>query len=271
MPHSGDRAKRPQPHTEGRRDLRCVWMTAGVLSYWLCPRDYACDECPLNCLLQGKSQELEAKGVLRTGEDVMQDAETPRFEHLRVPLRRRRGLHYHPTHVWGRELAPGRIQLGLDDMAGRLTRGAEGWSLPTVGTRIAAGDDIGRNQVLGVTFAVASPILGRVVARNDALRAHPTLAVWSPYDAGWLVELDSSARLSPLEGFIHDEADAASWFAEELDWLASLRAPNPWPGESGVGPTLADGGLPLGTLVEVLGEDGCRAALRGLFSSSAGS
>jgi hypothetical protein len=31
----------------------CVWMAAGVIRFWLCSRDFECDDCPLDAALRG--------------------------------------------------------------------------------------------------------------------------------------------------------------------------------------------------------------------------
>ncbi|MBI5711138.1 MAG: hypothetical protein HZC42_12695, partial [Candidatus Eisenbacteria bacterium] len=33
-------------------ELKCVWMTAGILSYQLCEREFDCEQCPLDAALR---------------------------------------------------------------------------------------------------------------------------------------------------------------------------------------------------------------------------
>ena len=41
----------------------CVWMRAGVIRFWLCDRDFDCDNCPLDAALRahrpGRLQDLD--------------------------------------------------------------------------------------------------------------------------------------------------------------------------------------------------------------------
>lgn len=37
----------------------CVWMEAGVISFWLCNREYDCEHCPLDAALRGGSPMLD--------------------------------------------------------------------------------------------------------------------------------------------------------------------------------------------------------------------
>lgn len=31
----------------------CVWMRAGLIRFWLCDRDFDCENCPLDAALRG--------------------------------------------------------------------------------------------------------------------------------------------------------------------------------------------------------------------------
>lgn len=249
------------PSHDGRGgSQRCVWMTGGVLSYWLCQRDFHCESCPLDQVLSGGDPhpadgKAGGRAALAAADDVLHPVAHGALRWLKVPLRRRRGIHYHPDHVWAREQTPGRLRLGLDDIGARLTEEAEGWSLPAPGQRISSGDPLGRAVVAGRSVHVTTPLPGRVVARNVALATHPILAVWSPYDAGWLIELETEAPLSVVTGFLSDEPVVVGWFEAEIARLADA-APEQ-PDDPTLGPTMADGGQPALTLSEALG----RAAL----------
>lgn len=250
---------------------RCVWMSAGVLSYWLCSRDFRCEDCGLDEVLSGRQRLAGSERpplAPAPGGDVLHRSERGPLRHLQVPLRRRRGLHYHPDHVWGRLNGPRRLRLGLDDIAARLTEGAADWSLPAVGEHIGTGDRLARLRTGGRVLRVASPLVGRVVARNEALARWPMLAVWSPYDDGWLVELETDVALSTMTGFLNDESVVAGWFEAEVERLAA-GCPDP-ADHPELGPTLPDGGLPALTLCSALGEDGLHAAIRRVFPLSNG-
>ncbi|TNF24511.1 MAG: glycine cleavage system protein H [Deltaproteobacteria bacterium] len=239
----------------------CVWMSAGVLSYWLCPRAFDCDSCVLDRILSGRDP-LGPPSEERCDGDVVLHTDNATFAPLAVPPRRRRGLFYHPLHLWGRAVGQDRVRLGLDDLAARLLASADSWVLPSVGTAVTDGHTLAQARVGAVTVHISAPVSGCVLARNDALRRHPVLAAWAPYEAGWLVELGTDVPLGPLSGFMHDEAMVKSWFDRELDRLATFAAH-----DEVVGETLADGGLPCASLRDILGERGLTRALAQVFPS----
>jgi glycine cleavage system H protein len=239
-------------------------MKAGVLSYWLCPRDFDCEHCVLDRILSGRDPvDLVSDSDRDRGTDLYPIEAGP-LSGLGVPLRRRRGLWYHPLHLWGRAAGPTRVRLGLDDISARLLANAEPWAMPPLGATLGDGRPLARTRVNGVDVQIASPAPGRVLARNEALRHYPALAAWSPYEAGWLVELALEAPLGALSGFMGDEDIVSHWFAREVERVAEC-APLWTDDPSGLGETLADGGTPCATLSEALGPEGLRAALALVF------
>lgn len=240
-----------------QRDAECcVWMTAGVLSYRLCTKNFDCDNCPVDRILSGRDGQPAA-----SVEEVPQLSAHPVLEHLSVPIRRCVDLHYHPAHLWARQVEPGRVRLGLDDFRARLAETSESWRFPSIGTLLTTGDCFAETRVDGEVIRAASPMPGKLVARNHALRAHPALATWSPYGAGWMVELETDAELSPRYGFMHDHTVVQGWFDAELERLAAC-CRNGAEFDAELGPTMHDGGLPQANLRDLLGEAGYIAALK---------
>jgi len=262
-------AKHPTPQAPGRHGAAepqpCVWAAAGVLSYGLCPRDYDCDACPLHRSLLGLETGV-APSAAESG-DALHVRDAAPLGHLRVPLRRRRGVRYHRSHVWLRDEGEGRVRLGLDDLLGRLAEGCDGWRVAGPGERLAIGDRLAHARIGARRIDVASPLAGRVVSRNDALVRHPDLLTWSPYDAGWLAEIELDASVDRVPGLLHGERATEGWLDAELDRLAQLRSEGRLDAAAGspVGPTLADGGLPRCSLKDALGAEGLELALRAFF------
>jgi glycine cleavage system H protein len=167
-------------------------------------------------------------------------------------------------HLWGAEAGRARTRIGLDDICARLLSGAETWTLPPVGSVVAEGQALAAIVAEGVCTTVRSPLGGRVVARNGALQRFPGLAAWSPYDLGWLVELDTDLPLGAVTGFIDDEAVVARWFDREIERVGG-HAPAM---DSELGETANDGGAPCAALRDLLGPAGVRAALHAIFPPS---
>lgn len=241
---------------------RCVWMTAGVLSYQLCERDMDCDQCPLDAALRRhfarpavESESNPGSGCgaqVRDADAIPARATTDR----RLPADRRYGR----CHSWfrlrssgTRAAGGGRIgRVGLEPGFAPLLLAPREAVLPRPGERVRAGGPLCWFVTEGGTFPVPSPCAGSVVRGNPRLVAEPSLPARDPLDSGWLVELECTA----------DEYRAATWLEgpeAQLLWgrdrarferelAAALRSP-----AGDVGPTLADGGRPLAHLSDMLG------------------
>lgn len=110
-------------------------------------------------------------------------------------------LHYHRGHTWARPVDAENVVVGMDDFARRLLGPAKEVALPSIGTWMRQGASGFRVAVDGRAAELVSPIEGEVVAVNDALREHPTLATDDPYGRGWLVKVraaDLAANLRNL-------------------------------------------------------------------------
>ena len=65
-------------------------------------------------------------------------------------------------------------------------------SLPTVGSRVAAGDVLGEVESTKSVSEIYAPVAGEVVAVNDALADAPEELNSDPYGAGWICDIEVS-------------------------------------------------------------------------------
>jgi glycine cleavage system H protein len=70
--------------------------------------------------------------------------------------------------------------------------------LPVVGSRVAAGDELGSVESGKWVSSMHAPVGGVVTAVNAALRDDPALVNRSPYDAGWVFTIHPSEELVGL-------------------------------------------------------------------------
>jgi len=236
------RSRTPAPlgtvPTEGSE---CIWMRAGVLSYRLCDRGFDCEHCMLDAALQRD----------RTGESAAwtQGGWGPSGYRL-FPQDRR----FSATHAWVVELGRASVRIGVDALVAWLLSEASAIKLPTPGTSVARGEPLVTVTSGNGKLTLAAPVSGKVLARNEAVRACPEIVLSAPYGAGWLVDLavepaQRDKQLSPLlcgsemeqlsRGHLHD-------FHHRVDALLAARP-------KGIGATMADGGAPLGDPRSMLG------------------
>jgi len=158
---------RPVRHVVPEHEKRCVWMTAGILSYRICARDYDCSKCLLDQALS-----------MRCG---------PSVEGGMDPLP---PLHFlHRGHAWLHISDDGEGVVGLDDFAQRLIGHVSWMDLPEPGDRLEQGKPAFRISHGSTETDVLAPATGRVTAVNESLRQNPAIVNRSPYDAGWVLRM----------------------------------------------------------------------------------
>jgi glycine cleavage system H protein len=100
-------------------------------------------------------------------------------------------LKYTAEHEWVR--SPGEedasVRVGITDYAQDALGDIVYVSLPEVGAEVESGAAVGELESTKSVSDVYIPFSGRVVARNEALDAHPELVNSDPYGDGWLFEV----------------------------------------------------------------------------------
>jgi glycine cleavage system H protein len=107
-------------------------------------------------------------------------------------------LKYTAEHEWVRSPgeAAGSVRVGITHYAQDALGDIVYVSLPEVGQDVETGAAVGELESTKSVSDVYVPVSGQVVARNEALDAHPELVNSDPYGDGWLFEVtpsDSSA------------------------------------------------------------------------------
>lgn len=115
-------------------------------------------------------------------------------------------LLYSDEHEWIRRLDGAVVRIGVTDYAQDQLGDVVYVELPTEGSQVAKNDllvEIESTKSVGEVYA---PFPGKVVAVNHAVAESPEMVNSSPYDEGWLVEMEVQGEIS-AEGLL----DAAAY------------------------------------------------------------
>ncbi len=117
----------------------------------------------------------------------------------------RDGLQYTKTHEWVK-LAGTKVKIGITDHAQAELTDIVFVELPTVGKEVKRGEELCVVESVKSVSEVYAPVSGKVVAVNTKLDESPEVINGSPYDDGWLVELEIKEK-----GELNLLLDAASY------------------------------------------------------------
>ena len=188
----------------------------GTASCRICEHGFDCATCSQHPLFVAQKGDAVAEAVPPVGMGLAAD---------RL---------YHRGHTWVEPRPDGTLTVGLDEFAERCFGRPDHVLLPAVGSYLQAEE---RGVVLergSLLARVASPVAGEVVAQGGS-------------EAGWLYRVRPLDPEPPLENLLRGE-ETRVWMLRELEWLQRILSP------AGEIPTLADGGAPVGDLVQAYPE-----------------
>jgi len=114
-------------------------------------------------------------------------------------------LHYTDEHEWIRNISDNLVRIGITDYAQDQLGDVVFVELPEVGKEVSKDDLLAEIESTKSVGEVYAPFSGKVTAVNGAVGESPELINSSPYDEGWLVEIEIEGGFS-TEGLLDAEA-----------------------------------------------------------------
>jgi glycine cleavage system H protein len=105
-------------------------------------------------------------------------------------------LRYSVEHEWVRVTGT-LVRVGITDYAQDALGDIVYVDLPTVGTEVAVGGQIGEVESTKSVSEIYAPLAGTVTAVNEGLVAAPEQINQDPYGEGWICELELADGSSP--------------------------------------------------------------------------
>ena len=229
-------------------ELRCVWMSAGILSYQLCDRQFDCDHCPVDAAMRKRyPRREEASAHVETAREIL-----------------RSDRMYSRKHCWAKVIHENIIRVGIEPGLGAALLDPKEIVLPAENQRIGRGQASLWIVMEGGTLPVESPVNGIVRDTNPQLSEKPYLLRSQPLDHGWVYDMevveDAAERRDLLTS---DQAEAK--FASDQAQFSHLLSGALEQGRPEVGVTMADGGLRLQGIADMVGPVRYFSLLRKVF------
>ena len=101
------------------------------------------------------------------------------------------GLFYTKEHEWARVIGE-TAQVGITDYAAKTLNDIVYLTLPSTGKEVKQLSSFGTVESIKAVSELYAPLSGTVTSTNQELTNHPELINQSPYEAGWIIELNTS-------------------------------------------------------------------------------
>jgi glycine cleavage system H protein len=99
-------------------------------------------------------------------------------------------LHYTAEHEWVKQTSDTLVKVGITDFAQGALGDIVYVQLPKIGESVQAGKVLGEVESTKSVSEIYSPLTGKISAINDALNSSPETLNSSPYEDGWIVEIE---------------------------------------------------------------------------------
>jgi glycine cleavage system H protein len=113
-------------------------------------------------------------------------------------------LLYIESHEWLKNEG-GRVVIGLTDYAQSQLKDIVYVELPEIGSKFKKGESIGVVESVKTVADVFSPITGKIMEVNLALKDHPEFINTDPYGKGWIIKMEPRDK-EELRGLLSSQA-----------------------------------------------------------------
>lgn len=217
-------------------------MTAGVLTYQLCDREFDCDACQLDTAMRM----LFSKG---RNAALSEESQEPLPALVGDAANQ---LLFSRNHCWVQKVTKTEARVGIEPSFASLLLSPKAIVLPSVK------DDIMQSQYCfwivtdGGTIPMKSPIAGEVSETNSRVAQVPSDVSLYPEHEGWLFEM-KIRQVDFQAAHLMDKEEAETLFSTDMKRFRELVTNALTASSKTVGLTLADGGQALSDASEMLG------------------
>ena len=109
-------------------------------------------------------------------------------------------LVYTESHEWVKNEGS-RVTVGITDYAQNQLKDIVYVEMPEIGSTFKKGDTLGVVESVKTVADLYSPVTGRIVETNTALKDHPQFVNEDPYGKGWMVKIENEDK-EELKGLL---------------------------------------------------------------------
>jgi len=196
---------------------RCIWMTAGIISFKLCPFDYDCEHCDFDEVMRHQlkrrvSHKQKTHAENKSAADAMSNYVDTFFTFSVSELPDEYFIHL--AHVWIRPQENHKWQIGIDQLLSYILPPPIGIELYNKKSALIQNEVLGKIiTTVGAIFLI-NPLSGVFVSANPILAKHPELLQKEPLGRGWLAQIKCSQDSSELREF-YCSSEAKRFMQEE--------------------------------------------------------
>jgi glycine cleavage system H protein len=173
------------------------------------------------------------------------------------------GVFLSPWHVWVQLESSGSLRVGVDRLILNLLGGLDCVYVLPEGSEVHERGPLTMLRSGHRALRIRSPVDGVISEVNERARRSPDRVTSDPYESGWLYRISPVHVTQALSGMVVGE-EGRSWMRDELARLRDVLV-NRWAPDPDVAATMADGGLPMQSQLDGLGDREWEDLVKGFF------
>lgn len=115
-----------------------------------------------------------------------------------------KGYYYTKEDTWAK-IVDGSVRVGITDYAQKQMREITFVELPRVGDLVEQFKVFGSIESTKAVYDLHSPISGTIKKVNKELESRPDSMNWSPYEVGWIIEVQPTKLEEELKNLMNAE------------------------------------------------------------------
>jgi len=225
--------------------MKCVWMTAGIISYKLCSRNFFCEDCVFDRVMHNETIAIKQRQNIYGAPSHELSATGPSTSGLDG------SIFYHKNHCWVKVVNPDEVIIGINGILAKLIYGIKTVVLPKVGESVARDQLFAHILQENHIVPLIMPVHGEITAINTLLEKSPDLLRTEYRENGWLVTVKSDNLEKDLRTLSFG-SKAMEWYhakdrsiSEAILAIYNVNREN-------IGPAMQDGGELVSNASEIL-------------------
>ncbi len=250
-------------------DLRCVWMSAGVVNYKLCDMNFDCENCEFHHAMQGLEhshplrKETQKDYFFSTGSGNIQQMVNSYLSNLLTGCKIYLDRSYHSALIWLKPESDNLIQIGLDKLSLKILYPIDRCILPQVGEHVQ------QEQLLGwlvrgdLMIPLYSPVRGEIVEINSEFPLKAS-AEQTPED-DYLLKIKLTDSSHDFQKYHHSYRGIENYQKKIFCLKSFLQRSLGGQQIENIGYTLGDGGMLEQNLETIMGTELFKEFIQELF------
>jgi glycine cleavage system H protein len=248
-------------------DVKCIWMSTGIVDYKLCENNSDCDNCEFYKKMRATFSEEYIYGYeqMPKAEEILNSDGYRKIIHSIVNnYKFKNDYSYYSKNLWIKTTNNKEVKIGINSFLGNLLPKNVSVVMPVVGNVVKQGHPVFWLNSGNNIITVKSPLSGIVKSVNSKLIDFPNQISDDNSELSWIFTLKTT-NIEKEKNRLYSYKEITTSVAKDAEKLENRLLESIMSSYSGAGSTMADGGIINSNLCDIFGESRYLELINSLF------